>query len=321
MRIAVTGANGFVGQALVRQLADNGHQLLAYVRRSEGFASIAGVTPMASPDLGPHADWRLRSEKCIDVLVHTAARVHVMEDDAADPLAKYRRVNVAGTLALAQQAVAAGVRRFVFLSSIKVNGESTAPDVAFCRDDRHVPDTPYGLSKLEAEQGLARIAAQSGMELAVVRPPLVYGPGVGANFLRRMDGVRRGLPMPFRRVRNARSLVYVGNLASALAQCCEHPGAVGKTYLVSDGAPVSTPELISAIAAAMGRPARLLPVPSGLMQAAASILGKGEEAERVLGSLVVDDTPLVRELGWTPPYTFEAGLRATVNWYLSRSDV
>jgi nucleoside-diphosphate-sugar epimerase len=127
--------------------------------------------------------------------------------------------------------------------------------------------------------------------------------------------------MPFRRVRNARSLVYVGNLASALAQCCEHPGAVGKTYLVSDGAPVSTPELISAIAAAMGRPARLLPVPSGLMQAAASILGKGEEAERVLGSLVVDDTPLVRELGWTPPYTFEAGLRATVNWYLSRSDV
>ncbi len=320
MRIAVTGANGFVGQALVRQLADNGHQLLAYVRRPEDFHRIAGVTPMAAPDLGLCADWRFRPEQGIDVLVHAASRVHVMQDNAADPLAEYRRVNVAGTIALAQQAVAAGVRRFVFLSSIKVNGESTTPDVAFRNDDRCVPDTPYGLSKLEAEQGLARIAAQSGMELVVVRPPLVYGPGVGANFLRLMDGVRRGLPMPFGRVRNARSLVYVGNLAAALAQCCEHPGAVGKTYLVSDGAPVSTPKLISAIAAAMGKPTRMLSVSPGLMQTVANVLGKGEQAERVLGSLVVDDAPLVRELDWMPPYTFEAGLRATVNWYLSRSD-
>lgn len=316
MKIAVTGANGFVGRAIVRQLAESGHQVLAYAR--QGVADAPGVEALAAPDLGVLADWGFKPGQNIEVLVHTAARVHVMRDGAADPLVEYRRVNVAGTLALAHQAMAAGVRRFVFLSSVKVNGESTPSGSAFRRDDRHFPDTPYGLSKLEAEQGLAQITAQGGMELVIVRPPLVYGPGVGANFLRLMDVVQHGLPLPFGRIENARSLIYVDNLAAAVAHCCVHPAAAGKTYLVSDGVSVSTPALIRAIAAAMGRPARLLPVPPRWMQAAAAVLGKREEADRILGSLVVDDTPLRDELDWRPPHSFEAGLRATVAWYLAR---
>lgn len=309
MKVLVTGAAGFVGRHLCARLRAAGVTVHEAVRRVEG-AARPGV--FAVGDIGPGTEWGPALEGA-DAVVHLAARVHMMSDAAADPLAEYRRVNVEGTLRLARQAAAAGVPRLVFASSVKVNGEGTPPGTAWRETDPPAPADPYGVSKHEAEQALA---ATAGIETAVVRPPLVYGPGVGANFLRLMGAVHRGVPLPLGAVDNRRSLVYVENLADVLALCVSHPHAAGGTFLVSDGPPLSTPELIRALGRALGRRPRLVPVPCALLRGAASLVGRGPAVERLCGSLVVDDSYVRAALDWRPPFDAEAGLARTARAYL-----
>jgi len=297
-RILVTGANGFVGSALCSLLSAQGLPYIGSVRTADPRADRVAVG-----DISAQTNW---GPALIDVatVIHLANRAHVMQETEADPLAVFRAINVDGTLNLARQAAKAGVKRFVFVSSIKVNGEETVGR-PFAPDDSPAPCDPYGISKWEAEQALMTLGRETGLEIVVVRPPLIYGPGVKANFLRLVLAVRRGMPLPFGLVTNKRSLVSVDNLCSALLACATHRAAAGQTFLVSDGVDLSTPELIRAIARGTGRPARLLPIPPFAMVLAARLLGKGEVAQRVLGSLQVDASALTRLLGWKPPYTAE----------------
>lgn len=248
----------------------------------------------------------------VDALVHCAARVHVMQDDAADPLDAYRLVNVEGTLNLARQAATAGVQRFVFVSSIKVNGEASLSGQPFTTDDVPTPLDPYGVSKLEAEQGLRELEAQTGMDVVIVRPTLVYGPGVKANFASMMLWVERGVPLPMGAIHNARSMVALDNLVDLLVTCLKHPAAAGQTFLVSDGEDVSTTELLRRTAQAMGKKALLLPVPAFLLELGAAMLGKRAVAQRLCGSLQVDIEKTRRLLGWKPPLTLNQGLKKAV---------
>jgi nucleoside-diphosphate-sugar epimerase len=312
MRVLVTGASGFVGSAVLPALRAKGHMVRAAVRRE---ADCDADEQVRVGDLSPDADWR-DAVRGIDAVVHLAARVHVMHDTSPDPLAEFRRSNVEGTLALARAAAAAGAKRMVFLSSIKVNGEATT-DRPFTERDAPAPKDPYGVSKAEAEAGLARVATESGLELVVLRPPLVYGPGVRANFLRLVRLADRGAPLPFGAVDNRRSMVFVGNLADAIVRCVEHPAAAGRTFLVSDGEDLSTSDLIARLAKALGKRATLVPVPPALMRAAARLLGKSAEADRLLGSLRIDSSALRASLAWQPPFTVDEGLAATAAWYRS----
>jgi len=316
-RILVTGANGFVGNALCRRLIADGHSVIASVRSSESEANLpSGITATFTQPLSPETDWS-RALSGVNVVVHLAARVHVMHESASDPLSEFRRVNVEGTRRLAQCALSCGIKRFVFVSSIKVNGESTRPGTSFNDRDAPAPQDPYGVSKLEAEKELGSVA-RSGMELVIVRPPLVYGPGVSANALRLFQAVHRRRRLPLASVRNRRSLIYVGNLVDAITLCCTHPRASGQTYLVSDGDDVSTPELIRRIATAFGQSARLFPFPPALMSFAAALLGKRAAADRLLGSLTVDSSRIARDLTWRPPFTVQKGLAATAEWFLQQ---
>ena len=248
----------------------------------------------------------------VQAVVHCAARVHVMQDNATDPLQAYREVNVHGTLNLARQAAHTGVRRFVFVSSIKVNGEAIQLGQPFTADDVPAPSDPYGVSKLEAEQGLRDIEAQTGMEVVIVRPPLVYGPGVKANFATMMRWVDLGIPLPLGAIHNARSVVALDNLVDLLMTCLKHPAASGQTFLVSDGEDVSTTELLRRTAQAMGKKAFLLPVPAFVLEWGAAMLGKRDVAQRLCGSLQVDMDKTRRLLGWTPPLTLDQGLKKVV---------
>lgn len=304
MRILVTGANGFVGRALCRYLAAREHVTVPVVRRGSGHAGEIVVGDLCS-DTG----WGSALTGC-DVVVHLAARVHVMRDLAEDPLALYRETNTEATLNLAHQAANAGVKRFVFISTIKVNGEGR--ETPYREIDVPVPEDAYAVSKWEAEQGLRRIAQETGLEVVILRPPLVYGPGVKANFLHLMKTAKKGWPLPLASIHNRRSLLYLGNLIDAIQLCVEHPAAAGQTFLLDDGEAVSTPDLIRAVARAMGRPARLLPVPVGALRLAGSLLGKRAAVERLTGSLFVDSSAIRTRLGWTPPFSMEAGLAATV---------
>jgi nucleoside-diphosphate-sugar epimerase len=324
MQILVPGANGFVGQATCTALRQAGHAVLPAVRVPHGLAGEIVVG-----DMHAQTDWRAALagvDAGIDAVVHLAARVHVMNDTAADPLAQYRSVNVAGTLQLAQQAHAAGVRRFVYVSSIKVNGEERA--TPYTEADTPAPEDAYARSKWEAEQGLHKIAAETGLEVVILRPPLVYGPGVGANFLALMRAIARGLPLPLGALdaqRGRRSMIFVGNLADAIACCVTHPVAAGKTFLLSDGEDIATPELARRIAAALGTQARLIPIPARwlkLLVRTAQNLPYGRKiqalARRLTEPLSVDSQAIRRTLGWTPPFTLDEGLRATAAWFRNR---
>jgi nucleoside-diphosphate-sugar epimerase len=260
------------------------------------------------------SDWTAALQD-VEVVIHLAARVHVMQDTSADPLAEFRKVNVQGTENLARQAARAGVRRLVYVSSIKVNGEGTSGSQGYSECDMPAPQDAYGISKWEAEQALHRVAQETGLEVVVVRPPLVYGPGVKGNFISLLAAVGKGIPLPLSGADNARSLVYVGNLADALIACATHPAAAGQTYLVSDGTAVSTATLVEKIAGALDRRSRSFYFPPVLMRAAAALLGRSAQIDRLFGSLRVDDEKIRRELGWVPPYTLEQGLRATAEWY------
>jgi nucleoside-diphosphate-sugar epimerase len=310
-KVLVTGANGFVGTALCLALTGRNIPLRRALRRAG--SAHAGGEDVVVGDLGPGTDWSAALDG-VDAVVHLAARAHVMRDAAADPLALYRHINVAGTARLARAAVEAGVRRLVFLSSIKVNGEQTA-DKPYTESDSPRPQDEYGRSKWEAEQALHANAAGSALQTVVLRPPLLYGPGVKGNFLNLMRAIDRGMPLPLGSIRNRRSLLYVSNLADAIILCLEHPAAAGNTYVVADDDGVSTPDLIRAIAAALGRPARLIPFPPSLLELAGAMTGKANAAARLLGSLQVDSNRIRRELGWQPRATLTQGLAATARWY------
>lgn len=312
--VLVTGANGFIGSSLVERLAVQGYSVVAAVRKQHDSSFRAnGVKVVAVGNVDAHTDWQPALAN-VKVVVHLAARAHILSETEADALSVYRAVNRDGTLHMARMAARAGVRRFVFVSSIGVNGNQTDA-LAFSDQDPPAPHNDYALSKWEAEQGLHTISAETGMEVVILRPPLVYGPGVKANFLRLMQLVERGWPLPLGAVHNRRSLIYLGNLISAIAVCLEHPAAAGKTFLVSDGEDVSTPDLIRLIAGEMGRPARLLPVPAPLIRLFAVAVGKRAEADRLLGSLVIDGSKLMDECGWRPPYSLHEGIRETVRVY------
>lgn len=316
MRVVITGATGFVGRALLaRMVRTTGWDPHPVVRAAA--AAPPGTRALVVPEgLAPTTDWRGVLAGA-DAVVHLAARVHVMRETAADPLAEFRRVNVAGTERLARDAVAAGVRRFVFVSSIKVNGEWTAQGRPFRAADAPAPRDAYGVSKAEAEAALWRIAAETGLEVVIVRPPLVYGPGVKANFRALLRLVARGVPLPLGAVRNLRSLVAVDNLADLLLTAVDHQAAAGRTFLASDDEDLSTPELLRRIGRALGRPARLVAVPPGLLRAAGGALGRGAQVQRLCASLQVDVTTTRAVLGWTPPLTVDEALAVTAGEFLA----
>lgn len=315
--ILVTGASGFVGRALCAHLLAAGWRVRGTRLACEPASSLSpGIDQVQVEPLGPDTPWA-RALQGIETVIHLAARVHQMSDASAHPLAEFQKVNTDGTRRLAVEAAQAGVRRLVFVSSVKVNGEESP--LRYTEDSPPLPRDPYGVSKWQAEQALRLVEAQRGLEVVVVRPTLVYGPGVRANFLALMKALRAGLPLPLASIDNRRSLIYLGNLVHALAVCASHPRAAGKTFLVSDGEDVSTPELLRATASALGARARLFPFPPPLMQLAGRLAGKGAQVGRLTGSLAVDSSKIRKELGWQPPYTLEAGLQATAKWYLARS--
>lgn len=308
--ILVTGASGFVGRALCHTLSAQSAFATRGTVRVADTPLPPGVQAVTVSDLHATTDWAVALVDA-DVVVHAAARVHVMKEDAADSLAEFRRVNVDGTLNLARQAAAAGVRRFIFISSIKVNGEASQPGSPLRADDAPAPQDAYGLSKYEAEQALRQLAASTAMEVVVIRPVLVYGPGVKANFQSMMRWVQRGVPLPFGAVDNRRSLVSLANLVDLVVTCLDHPAAANQTFLASDGDDVSLTRLLYALGRALGRPARLLPVPSSVLRGAALLLGRHDLAQRLLGSLQVDIEKNRQLLGWWPPHTLEEGLNMT----------
>lgn len=303
MTIAITGATGFVGSALLPALSQR-HPIRPITRAE--FGDILPTTDYTAALI--HAD----------VVIHLAARVHIMHDTAADPLTEFRRTNTAGTLNLARQAATAGVRRFIYLSSIKVNGEHTQPEHAFAADNTPSPIAldPYAQSKQEAEQALRQLALKTGMEVIIIRPPLVYGPGVKANFLSMMRWLHKGIPLPLGSIHNHRSLVALPNLIDLITTCIDHPAAANQTFLVSDGEDLSTTDLLRRLGNALGKPARLLPIPQRWLEAALTLLGKRAIAQRLCGSLQIDISHTRDTLGWTAPISVDAALRQTAEAYL-----
>jgi nucleoside-diphosphate-sugar epimerase len=316
MKVLITGASGFVGAALMQRLAkDPGVEIVAAVRQV-GADHRSNIRFARIEDIAPATDWG-HALADVKVVVHTAARVHVMRDKSADPMAEFRRVNVEGTLNLARQAATAGVRRFVFISSIKVNGEGTCAGRPYLADDEPAPADPYGVSKVEAEQGLRVLAAETGMELVIIRPTLVYGPGVKGNFLSMMQWLNRAVPLPFGAIHNKRSLVALDNLVDLIATCVEHPVAANQIFLVSDDEDVSTTELLRRMGEALGKPARLLPLPVWLLTMGALVLGKRDLSQRLCASLQVDISKTRNLLGWSPPVSVNNGLKATAQYFLT----
>ena len=312
MKFLITGANGFVGKPLCAELLRQGQSVRAALRSASKPADDVEVVISGSID--GKADWT-EALRGVDVVIHLAARVHVMRETAGDPLAEFLEVNLYGTANFAQQAARAGVKRFVYVSSIKVNGEQTSATQPLTELDEANPQDPYAISKWQAEQALQRIAQKTNLEVVIVRPPLVYGPGVKGNFISLLAAIDKGIPLPLASANNARSLVYVGNLVDALIACATHPVAAGQTYLVSDGKDVSTALLTEKIANALGRSSRLFHLPPTLLRAVAILAGRSEQVDRLFGSLRISNKKIRGELSWSPPYTLEQGLHATADWY------
>lgn len=315
--VLITGGNGFIGKALCQSLLHDGYSVRTAVRsKSNSSCSQENSFTIQVGEIDSKTDWT-DALQGIDTVIHLAARVHVMQDISNDPLSAFRCVNVDGTARLAQQAVSAGVKRLIYMSSVKVNGEES-PN-AYTEKDRPSPRDAYAISKWEAEQILRQIAAKTGLEVVTIRPPLVYGPEVRANFLQLIRIVNRGIPLPLAGVNNRRSLIYIENLVDAIVACVSRPEAAGQTYMVSDGTDVSTPELIRRIASSLGKTARLLPCPKNMMRLASKLIGKSAAVERLLGSLTVDPSKIRHQLGWKAPYTIDQGLRKTAEWFLEKS--
>ena len=307
MKVLVTGVSGFVGSATCVRLVTQGMDVVGTVRQLPT-QPLPGVDYRIVSDLNGDTDWR-QALTGVGAIIHCAGRVHVMRETAADPLVAFRAANVAGTEQLARQAAVAKVRRFIFLSSVKVNGEGGS--VAYCETDPPAPQDSYGISKYEAELSLREIAVETGMEMVMVRSPLIYGPGVKANFLALMRALARGIPLPLGAIHNRRSMVALDNVVDLIVTCIQHPAAVNETFLVSDGEDLSTTELIHRLACAMCRPARLIPVPTTVLITGLMLLGKREMAKRLCGTLQVDITKVRKVLGWIPPVSVDEGLRRT----------
>jgi len=311
----VTGATGFIGQALIaRMLTHSNYQIYAAVRKLvTNFPSE--VKQLKFDGVSSNTDWN-NALQGVDCIIHTAARVHVMSDTANDPLEEFRNVNTNGTLNLARQAAESGVKRFIYLSSIKVNGEATLQGAQFTPDDIFEPTDPYALSKYEAEQGLLKFASESRMEVVIIRPPLVYGAGVKANFLSMMKWLYKGVPLPFGSIHNKRSLVALDNLVDLIITCIEHPAAANQVFLVSDGEDLSTTDLLNRVSRSLGKEPRLLPVNQKFLEFGLMLIGKKDLAQRLCGSLQVDISKAERLLNWTPPISVDEGLRKTAGYFL-----
>jgi nucleoside-diphosphate-sugar epimerase len=320
MKVLVTGANGFVGSAVCSALADRQHQVAAVSRESTALDLLSFSEHSAQYLCRIEADFGNISSiqehlQGVQAIVHCAARVHQVRETAADPLTEYRRVNTQATLALAQSAAQAGVKRFVFLSSVKVNGNFSPPGQPY-RADQASPEDSYGISKWEAELGLMEIAAKTGMEVVIIRPPLVYGSGVKANFLTMMQWLHKGVPLPLGAISNQRSLVALPNLVDFIALCLTHPRAANLTFMISDQHDVSTTDLLRGLGEALGRPARLLPMPQKMLQISLQVIGKGAVAQRLLGDLAVDTSAATQLLDWKPPLTVQQGLQLAATHFL-----
>jgi len=317
-RVFLTGASGFVGSAVLRRLLAEDMPTVATLRGNSP-SLPAAVQAVRFESFDEPSQWGEALRGC-DTVVHCAARVHVMNDTEADPLAAFRRVNVHGTLNLARQAVAAGVRRFIFVSSIKVNGEGTAAGQPYTADDSPQPQDPYGISKMEAEAELQALAKASGLEIVIIRPVLVYGPGVKANFEAMMRWLSKGVPLPFGAIDNRRSLVALDNLVDLILTCVDHPAAANQVFLVSDGEDLSTTALLRRMGQALGVPPRLLPIPAWVLSGGASLLGRTALSKRLCGSLQVDIEKTRKVLGWQPPVSVDAALRATAQHFQELSN-
>jgi UDP-glucose 4-epimerase len=313
MRVLLTGSTGFLGNALADILVTHDYDLLKVGRDSDkknnnNYLYVGSIDSKSTLNLSYH--------KC-DAAVHCAARVHIMEDNSSSPLEDFREVNTYGTLNLAQQAADAGVKRFIFISSIKVNGESTESGLPFKPDDVFIPTDPYGLSKYEAEIGLRKIAEKTGMEVVIIRPPLVYGPGVKANFASLMKWVNKGIPLPLGGItENKRSLVSIDNLVDLIITCIDHPSAVNQTFLVSDDDDVSTTQLLVNMAIGLNVSNRLIPIPSSWFTLAAKVIGKPAISQRLCGSLQVDISKTKELLNWQPPYSSAESMKKTAMLFL-----
>ncbi len=312
--ILITGANGFVGRALCQKACASNLSVKGMVRSVQTL--VPDVEPVVIGEIDANTDWGSALQG-INVVVHLAARVHIMDERAVDPLQAFRKVNLDGTLNLAKQAALAGVQRFVFISSIKVNGESTHLGQPFRADDMPMPVDAYGISKREAEDALKRLAKETGMEIVIIRPPLVYGEGVKANFYSMMRYLDKGVPLPLGAIHNQRSLVALDNLVDLIITCFTHPAAANQTFLVSDGEDLSTSELLRRMSNALDKPARLLPVPVWLLRLGAVLLGKQAVAQRLCGSLQLDISKTRQLLDWTPPVSVDEALRKTAQYYRS----
>ena len=308
MKVLVTGGSGFVGSALCASLTESGHTVRLAQRSAN--AKSGALEQAVVGQIDAATDWSV-ALKDVEVVIHLAARVHVMHDQSVNPLAEFCRVNVDGSLNLAKQAASAGVKRLIYLSSVKVNGDYTLPGHPFKESDVANPQDAYGLSKFYAEQGLLLIAQETGMDVVIIRPPLVYGNGVKANFLAMMSAVKRGIPLPFGAISNLRSFVYIGNLVSFILCCIHHPTAVNQVFLVSDGHDLSTRDLLRLCASSLGVKVRLLLVPQRLIEFCAKLVGKRDVAHRLCASLQVDITKARTLLSWSPPVSIIDGLNAT----------
>jgi len=311
-RVLVTGANGFIGRDLCKKLLSENYNVRGAVRPEKAYLLPEGVEARHIEFIDGDVDWKNILEG-VDTVVHLAARAHVMKDSVSNSFSEYHKVNVIGTEHLALAATKSGVKRFIFVSSVKVNGEENVR--AYSEGDALVPKGAYSISKMQAEKRIKEITADCDMDFVILRPPLVFGPGVKANFLELMKIVDKGTPLPLAKVDNRRSFIYIENLVDAVLTCIKHSGSAGQTYFVSDNEDISTPELIRKTASALKKPARLFPFPKLLLFILGRIAGKGPAVDRLIGSLTVDISKIRNELDWKPPFTMEYGILKTAAWY------